>query len=158
MINQTPGFVLSAPDGNNNEERRGFSGAVGNVLIDGQRLGAKSQNLRDVLGRVAAKEVLRIEILRGAEVAGDASGAAVLANVVRTPTAGGGTWQAGVEMTNQDKPKPNGKFGWSGRSESVEYSIGGDLYGHDHLRTDASTCTTTNDDVDRRGSISRSRT
>jgi len=101
MINQTPGFVLSAPDGNNNDvERRGFAGAVGNVLIDGARLGAKSQNLRDVLGRVAAKEVLRIEILRGAEVAGDASGAPMLANVVRTSTSGGGTWQAGAEMTN----------------------------------------------------------
>jgi hypothetical protein len=133
MINQTPGFVLSAPDGNAGDERRGFAGAVGNVLIDGQRLGAKSQNLRDVLGRVAAQEVLRVEILRGAEVAGDASGAAVLANVVRTPTAGGGTWQAGVEMTNEDNPKPNAKFGWSGRREAIEYSIGGDLYGHDHL-------------------------
>jgi TonB dependent receptor len=133
MIGQTPGFVLSAPDGNNADERRGFSGAVGNVLIDGQRLGAKSQNLRDVLGRVAAKEVLRIEILRGAEVAGDASGLPVLANVVRTPSAGGGTWQAGVELTNQDRPKPNAKFGWSGRHEAVEYSIGGNLYGHDHV-------------------------
>jgi hypothetical protein len=133
MINQTPGFVLSAPDGNFNDERRGFAGAVGNVLIDGQRLGAKSQNLRDVLGRVAAKEVLRIEILRGAEVAGDASGAPMLANVVRTPTAGGGTWQAGAEVTNEDKPKPNGKLAWSGRSDAVEYSIGANLYGHDHL-------------------------
>jgi len=133
MINQTPGFVLSAPDGNNSDERRGFAGAVGNVLIDGERLGAKSQNLRDVLGRVAAKEVMRIEILRGAEVAGDASGLPVLANVVRTPTAGGGTWQAGVEVTNRDNPRPNGKFGWSGRNDAVEYSIGGNLYGHDHL-------------------------
>jgi len=133
MVNQTPGFVLLAPDGNGDDERRGFAGAVGNVLIDGQRLGAKSQNLRDVLGRVAAKEVLRIEILRGAEVAGDASGAPVLANVVRTPASGGGTWQAGAEMTNEDEPKPNAKFGWSGRRDAVEYSVGGNLYGHDHL-------------------------
>lgn len=133
MINQTPGFALNAQDGNNNQERRGFSGAVGNVLVDGQRLGAKSQNLRDVLGRVAAKEVLRIEVLRGAAVAGDASGATVIANVVRTPTVGGGTWEAGLEMTNQDKPKPKGKFGWSGRKETFEYSIGGNFYGHDHV-------------------------
>ena len=98
------------------------------MLIDGQRLGAKSQNLRDVLGRVAAKEVLRIEVLRGSEVAGDASGAAVLANVVRTPASGGGTWEAGVEVTNEDKPAPNGKFGWSGRKEATEYSIGGTAY------------------------------
>src|SRR5687768_9940061 len=53
MINQTPGFVLVAEE---QDERRGFSGAVGNVLIDGQRLGAKSQTLQDVSGRVGAKE------------------------------------------------------------------------------------------------------
>src|SRR5688572_5803272 len=130
MINQTPGFVLVAEE---QDERRGFSGAVGNVLIDGQRLGAKSQTLQDVLGRVGAKEVLRIEVLRGSAVAGDASGAAVLANVVRTPASGGGTWEAGFEVTNEDKPTPNGKFGWSGRKEATEYSIGGTAFTHDHV-------------------------
>ena len=83
MVNQTPGFSF---DGGDNETR-GFSGAVGNVLIDGERLGAKSQTLEDVLLRVPASEVLRIEILRGTDVAGDASNAAVLANVIRTRTA-----------------------------------------------------------------------
>src|SRR4051794_9779078 len=112
MVNQTPGFTLNA--GN---DQRGFSGAIGNVLIDGERLGAKSQSLEDVLLRVPASEVLRIEIRRGAEVAGDASNASVLANVVRTSTAGGGTWMAGFEMTNEDAPKPTGRFAWSGRSE-----------------------------------------
>src|SRR5262245_20725301 len=47
MVRQTPGFVLQTGDG----ERRGFSGAVGNVLIDGERLSAKSQSLEGVLGR-----------------------------------------------------------------------------------------------------------
>ena len=105
---------------------------MGNVLIDGERLGAKSQTLEDVLLRVPASEVLRIEILRGADVAGDASNAAVLANVVRTRTAGGGTWMAGFEMTNENKPNPTGRFAWSGRSEDREYSVGATTYGHDH--------------------------
>lgn len=131
MINQTPGFVLDAED--DGDVRRGFAGAVGNVLIDGQRLGAKSQSLRDVLGRVAAREVLRIEVLRGSAVAGDASGASVLANVVRTPASGGGTWEAGFEVTNEDKPMPNGKFGWSGRQDSTEFSLGGTAFTHDHV-------------------------
>ncbi len=130
MIEQTPGFKLDAPD--DDSEVRGFSGAVGNVLIDGQRLGAKSQSLRDVLGRVGAREVVRIEVLRGAAVAGDASGASVLANVVRTPTAGGGTWQAGFEYANEHTFKPNGNFGWSGRKDRTEYSIGANMFTHDH--------------------------
>jgi outer membrane cobalamin receptor len=128
MIQQTPGFSF---DGGDNDTR-GFSGAVGNVLIDGERLGAKSQTLEDVLQRVPANEVVRIEILRGADVAGDASNAAVLANVVRTRTAGGGTWMAGFEMTNEDEPTPTGRFAWSGRSEDREYSVGGSTYIHDH--------------------------
>ena len=131
MIEQTPGFVLDAPE--DSSEVRGFAGAVGNVLIDGQRLGAKSQSLRDVLGRVGAREVLRIEVLRGAAVAGDASGASVIANVVRTPVAGGGTWQAGFEYANAHTFMPSGSFGWSGRKDSTEYSIGASLYTHDHL-------------------------
>jgi hypothetical protein len=65
-------------------------------------------------------------------VAGDASNAAVLANVVRTRTAGGGTWMAGFEMTNTENPSPTGRFAWSGRNEDREYSIGATTYAHDH--------------------------
>jgi hypothetical protein len=129
MINQTPGFVLNAPE---EDERRGYSGAVGNVLIDGERLSAKSQSLRDVLGRVGANEVVRIEILRGSEVVGDASNAAVLANVVRTRASGSGTWELGPEVTNQRQPAPTARLGWSGRSDRTDYSIGFNMYRHDH--------------------------
>jgi hypothetical protein len=129
MIGQTPGFVLIAPEP---DERRGFAGAVGNVLIDGERLSAKSQSLQDVLERVPASDVLRIEILRGAEVAGDASNAAVLANVVRTRASGSGTWEAGAEMSNESRFAPYGRFGWSGRAADVDYSVGANMYHHDH--------------------------
>src|SRR6201999_2273529 len=89
MVKQTPGFVLANYE-EPSAQRRGFAGAVGNVLIDGERLSAKTQTLSDVLQRVPASEVVRVEILRGNEVAGDASGATVLANVVRTHSTGGG--------------------------------------------------------------------
>jgi hypothetical protein len=126
MVKQTPGFVLETVDAE--EQRRGFTGAVGNVLVDGQRLSAKSQTLNDVLSRIPAAEVVRIEILRGSDAAGDASGAAVLANVVRTRSVGGGWWAAGFELAGQDEPAPNGNFGWSGRSGQTEYSLGGSTY------------------------------
>ncbi len=128
MIRQTPGFVFDEGD----VELRGFTGAVGNVLIDGERLSAKSQLLSDVLARVPASEVVRIEILRGTEVAGDASGAAVLANVVRTRTANNGTWSLGPEVTNQKKLAPTGSLAWSGRSDATQYSLGANMYTHDH--------------------------
>src|ERR1700741_4572899 len=44
MVKQTPGFVLANYE-EASAQRRGFAGAVGNVLIDGERLSAKTQTL-----------------------------------------------------------------------------------------------------------------
>ena len=118
MVNQTPGFVLIE-----GAERRGFSGAVGNVLIDGQRPIAKSQTLADILQRIPAAQVVRIELLRGGEAAADASGQAVVANVVRTPSAGQGAFSLGAEYAGR-APVPDGRASWSGRIGRTDYSLG----------------------------------
>ena len=127
MVTQTPGFMLAKVE-DEDKVRRGFAGAVGNVLIDGRRLAAKSQTAEDVLKRIPAAEVVRIELLRGSDVSGDASGASLLANVVRRSETGGGAWQAGVELANRDEPAPNGWFAYGGRHELIEYSLGGSTY------------------------------
>jgi hypothetical protein len=124
MVNQTPGFSL-----NGGEDRRGFSGAVGNLLIDGERPVAKSQSVQTILQNIPAAQVVRIEVLRGAAVAGDASGQSVLVNIVRTPNAGSGVWGAGFEQTNHTAPQGNAS--WSGRSGAVEYGVGGSYYSND---------------------------
>lgn len=123
MVRQTPGFTLDGGD-----DRRGFSGAVGNLLIDGVRPSTKSQSLDGILSRIPANQVVRIEVLRGAAVSGDASGQAVLLNVVRTPTAGSGVWETGFEITSRDVPAPRGELSYSGRSGNVEYGIGGSIF------------------------------
>lgn len=116
MINETPGFALAETG-----DRRGFAGAAGNILIDGERPIAKSQTLSDILQRIPAAQVLRIEILRGG--AGDVSGQAVVANIVRTRSAGQGVYQLGVEYAGRT-PVPNGWGSWSGRSGKTDYSLG----------------------------------
>jgi hypothetical protein len=123
MVRQTPGFVLVE-----SSERRGFSGAVGNVLVDGTRPVAKSQSLSDILQRIPAAQVVRIELLRGAEAAGDSSGHAVIANVVRTPSAGQGVWSLGTEIAQQRVPAPNGWASWTGRNGVTDYGIGANGY------------------------------
>ncbi len=122
MVNQTPGFSLDGGD-----DRRGFSGAVGNLLIDGLRPSTKSQSLSDILARIPASQVVRIELLRGAEVAGDASGAAVLVNVVRVPSAGSGLWRIGGEY-NRNIFGPQGEVSYSGRNGQFEYGVGVNYY------------------------------
>lgn len=79
MVRLMPGFRLQAGDSG----IRGFSGTVGNVLIDGQLPTSKEESVEQVLGRISASAVERIELIRGAA---DMHGHAVLANVVRIKT------------------------------------------------------------------------
>lgn len=83
MLERLPGFSLDT--GN---DVRGFEGAAGNVLIDGQRPTSKSDNLEDILRRVPATQVERIDVIRGGAPGIDMQGKSVLANVIKKP--GGG--------------------------------------------------------------------
>jgi|CXWL01.1.fsa_nt_gi hypothetical protein len=121
MVNQTPGFSLDGGD-----DRRGFSGAVGNLLIDGLRPSTKSQGLDSILQRIPANQVVRIELLRGADVAGDASGQSVLLNVVRVPSAGSGLWRVGAEVARRTGPQA--EVSYSGRTGQFEYGAGVEYY------------------------------
>lgn len=123
MVRQTPGFSLDGGD-----DRRGFSGAVGNLLIDGLRPSTKSQSVDGILSRIPANQVVRLELLRGAAVAGDASGQAVLLNVVRTATVGSGVWEVGFERTSREVLAPRGEASYSGRNGNVEWGLGGSIF------------------------------
>lgn len=85
MVQRLPGFNF---DGGS--EARGFGGTAGNVLIDGARPGSKN-SLANVLQRIPAAQVERIEVLRGGIGASDAAGQSVVANVVRIAGASTGT-------------------------------------------------------------------
>jgi outer membrane cobalamin receptor len=123
MVRQVPGFSLDGGD-----DRRGFSGAVGNLLIDGVRPSTKSQGVDGILSRIPANQVVRLEVLRGAAVAGDASGQSTLLNVVRTPTAGSGVYEAGFELTSRDVFAPRGELSYAGRNGQVEWGLGGSIF------------------------------
>jgi len=122
MVRQTPGFTLEETG-----ERRGFAGASGNVLVDGERPIAKSQTLADVLQRIPAAQVLRIELLRGGEAGADALGHATIVNIVRTQSVGQGVYQVGAEYAGR-APVPNGWASWSGRVGTTDYSLGANGY------------------------------
>ena len=78
MIARLPGFSLSRGDSGT----RGFAGAAGNVLIDGDRPSSKSDGLDQVLRRISAASVERIELIRGGAPGIDMQGQSVVANVV----------------------------------------------------------------------------
>ncbi|MFN3932938.1 MAG: TonB-dependent receptor plug domain-containing protein [Brevundimonas sp.] len=78
MISRLPGFGLDTGD----TDTRGFAGAAGNVLIDGDRPSSKSDGLDQVLRRISAASVERIELIRGGAPGIDMQGLPVIANVV----------------------------------------------------------------------------
>lgn len=79
MIARLPGFSFDGGD----SDVRGFSGATGNVLIDGQRPTSKSESLETILRRIPAKSVVRVELIRPGAAGVDMQGRGVIANVVR---------------------------------------------------------------------------
>ena len=83
MLERVPGFTLDT--GNS---VRGFEGAAGNVVIDGQRPASKTDNLEDILRRIPIGQIERIEVIRGGAPGIDMQGKTVIANVVKK--AGGG--------------------------------------------------------------------
>ena len=78
MVDRLPGFSFDS-----GEDARGFAGTAGNVLIDGHRPASKTDGLDSILNRIPAKDVERIELIRGGAQGIDMQGRTVVANVVR---------------------------------------------------------------------------
>ncbi|MDP3855055.1 TonB-dependent siderophore receptor [Phenylobacterium sp.] len=83
MLFRLPGFTLDTGD-----SIRGFEGGGGNALVDGQRPASKTDPLDELLRRIPAANIERIELIRGGAPGIDMQGKTVVANVVRK--AGGG--------------------------------------------------------------------
>lgn len=79
MLGRLPGFTFDGGD----SDVRGFSGATGNVLIDGQRPTSKQESLETILRRIPARAVVRIELIRAGAPGIDLQGRTLIANVVR---------------------------------------------------------------------------
>ncbi len=98
MINRLPGF--SFVDGGN---ARGFAGNAGNVLIDGERPPSRGDSLGDILGRIPASAVERIDLIRGGADGIDMQGRAIIANIIRRPDGGlTGSALASVDYDNRN--------------------------------------------------------
>jgi hypothetical protein len=79
MVRLVPGFRLQEGD----TTVRGYSGAVGNILIDGRPPASKQDKLEDILRRIPAGSVERIELIRPGAAGIDMQGYPLLVNVVR---------------------------------------------------------------------------
>ncbi|HZF93724.1 MAG TPA: TonB-dependent receptor plug domain-containing protein [Allosphingosinicella sp.] len=120
MIRQVPGFTIrDAP------QERGLGQATANVLINGQRIGGKSDDVGAQLGRTPAANVIRIEIVDGATL--DVPGlSGEVANVITraTRTNGQFSWRPEFRLRHTNPLFTRFDTSVSGQTGPVEWTFG----------------------------------
>ncbi|HEY2658904.1 MAG TPA: TonB-dependent receptor plug domain-containing protein [Caulobacteraceae bacterium] len=122
MIQRLPGFTFDA-----GAQVRGFAGAAGNVLIDGERPTSKQDDLQQVLKRLSASQVARIDIIRGGAPGIDMQGRTLIANIVLKR--GAGSSQGALTVQNKTVLDsgvnlPSERLEWSRRSDDHSFELG----------------------------------
>lgn len=137
IVSRVPGFSVDL-----GSDRRGFDEAGGNVLIDGARPAAKSGGLGEVLERIPADSVERVELITNPTMAA-AAGQTLVVNIVLRTGGRAGTWRAALSRNGDGAVSPSvrgslatGLAGWS-LSSGIEHEVYDDPHRGDRIRRDA---------------------
>jgi hypothetical protein len=123
MIGQLPGFQLDDGDAS-----RGFAASAGNLLVNDRRPSVKQDLPSEILARIPASQVRRIELIRGQVRDIDLQGQVVLANVVLRDIADAAVQWTGSLRYNIDYGFTfDGGISVSDRWRAVDYNAGVDL-------------------------------
>src|SRR5690349_9121072 len=121
MLNRVPGFGIKEEDSD-----RGLGQATGNVVINGQRISGKSNDVVTELTRIPAANVERIEIVDGATL--DIPGlSGQVANIVYEASkglSGQFAWTGEVRAHYADPLYTRASVSVSGKSGALEYEAG----------------------------------
>jgi hypothetical protein len=126
MLNRVPGFAIKQED-----QARGLGEATGNVVINGQRLSGKSNDVVTELSRIPAGNVERIEIVDAATL--NIPGLyGQVANVIAKSTGISGQWEYRPEFRSYYTDPLFSRFNvsMSGTSGPVQYTLGLDNRGN----------------------------
>lgn len=123
MVQRIPGFQFD--DGSN---ERGFGGAVGNVLINDRYPSAKQDSLSNILERIPASQVERIDLIRGQVRNIDLLGQSAVASVIlRADFPATTRWEGLVRKNFDHSPLTvRGSISISDRVGDIEYNAGVD--------------------------------
>lgn len=119
MLQRVPGFVIRQA-----EAERGLGQATGNVLLNGQRISGKSDDVVTQLGRIPAANVVRIEVVDGATL--DIPGlSGQVANIIARAggISGQFSWNPEFRTNFTDPVFTRFSLSASGRVGAVEYTL-----------------------------------
>jgi outer membrane receptor for ferrienterochelin and colicin len=119
MVERIPGFTMRSGD-----TERGFGEAATNVLINGRRPSTKSQDSNDILSRIPASTVLRIEVLDGASL--DIPGlSGQVVNIVARAVELSGNWQYAARFEEGTAPQlTEAEVSLSGTRGDLGFTVG----------------------------------
>lgn len=122
MVERIPGFSLRSSD-----TERGFGEAGTNVLINGRRPSTKAQDADDILSRISANTVLRIELLDGASL--DIPGlSGQVVNIVARAVDLSGNWRYAARFEEGTEPQLlEGEVNLSGTRGDLGFTVGLEL-------------------------------
>ena len=123
IVRRIPGFTLDL----GNTDLRGFSGAAGNVVIDGQRPSSKSETLEATLAKIPASRVDRVDVGPGDLYGAQYSGKSQVANLILGRGGGGGltgnaTISANRHWHGNINPNASGSVQWNRGSSTFSLS------------------------------------
>lgn len=121
MVKQVPGFQLE-----NNSATRGIGNALGNLLINGRRPAAKQDQPDEILSRIPASSVERIELISGQVREIDLRGQSNLVNVVlKDENAATIKWETFLRRTfGFGTITPGGSISLSDNWAGIDYNVG----------------------------------
>ena len=120
MVSRIPGFSVQGGEGG----ARGFGQASLNLLINGQRPSSKSSGANQILSRIPAGNVVRIEILDGAST--DIPGlSGQVANIVTRAVKLTGSWEYAARFEKGTEPQLlDGNISLSGERGNLSFVAG----------------------------------
>lgn len=132
MIERLPGFTFDGGD-----KVRGFGGGAGNVLVNGSRPTSKTTSLKELLSRIPAAQVVRIDLIQGGVSGSEAAGQSVVANIIREQTGSSGKWRAEARRSFDGRVMPYGKFTYNSQQGAWDTMVNLFLSGdpRDHIAT-----------------------
>ena len=110
------------PAGGQDEERRGFGSSGDQILIDGQRLSGKSNDITTALKNIQARQVARVEVIHGAAAGLDVRSEGLIVNVVLRQVAGSGAWEANAVHRTKGGVGYGGRASYAGRLAGWKYT------------------------------------
>lgn len=121
MVVQVPGFRIDEGG-----SARGFGGTAGNLLINGNRPSTKNDDAGEILGRIPASQVLRIDLIRGDTAGLNMRGQTVVADVIlRTDAIPATRWEAKTRTTeNTATINPSGSISGTGYAGATQFTLG----------------------------------